>query len=130
MHLLLSLLAYAPHFVPPPPGPPVVESGSPGPSALFLEGFDLVWDLRPHRLRRLTVGAIGTAAVATAPGGELRAQGQGGTWASGEEATDTPRLGVIYGNLQADGVFVVPARAKLALRGRNKKRTKRGPSRR
>lgn len=88
------------------------------PSAAVVTGFDLVWELRPHRLRRLGVGAVGTPGDPSSA--SLHALAQGGTWASGEKASDRPRMRVSYGALQAPGVHVVPGRAQLNLRGRAK----------
>ncbi len=119
---LLLLGACAPKPPPPPPvAPPephASHAGAPVAGGLVLQGFDLVWDLRPHRLRRLQVGAIGTGAGEAAVTGQLRAGAQGGTWATGEKASDTPRVTVSYASVMAPGLAFVPARATLALQGR------------
>lgn len=102
-----------------PPSAPVVEVQEPIQEVVFLEGFDLVWRLRPHRLRRLVVGA--SAHDASEPA-QLWALAQGGTWASGERGLDTPDISVSYATLQASGVVALPARVTLSLRGRAKGR--------
>jgi hypothetical protein len=112
--LLLATAAARPPAVPPPP-PASIDIGDPVDATLFLEGFDMVWDRRPHRLRRLGVAATGTAAEA-----HLRATAQGGTWATGVKASDVPRLRIDYAQLSADGVRFVPVRVRVPLQGRAK----------
>lgn len=112
---LASLLATALAAPPSEPPPAAFEVGMPAEAALFLDGFDMVWDKRPHRLRRLSVGAVGTGAE-----GALSAAAQGGTWATGVKASDTPRLRVDYAHLAAPGVRFIPVRVRIALQGRAK----------
>lgn len=117
MHLPLLLVAAAAAGPPrtPPPDAPTVQIAPAVDETLFLEGFDLVWDKRPHRLRRLLVGATGGG-----EGAALQASAQGGTWATGEKGSDTPRLRIDYGQLSAAGVRFVPVRVTLPLQGRAK----------
>lgn len=114
--LLLTTAAARPSAGPPPsPAPASVEIGTPIKATLFLEGFDMVWDRRPHRLRRLGVAATGGGDEA-----RLRATAQGGTWATGVKASDVPRLRIDYGQLSAEGVQFIPVRVRLPLQGRAK----------
>lgn len=80
----------------------------PGPvraGGLFLQGFDVEWTSRPHRVRHL---GVRTAGRMSADGreivGELGAEVRGGTWASGRIAFDTPRIDVRYGAVAAEGL--------------------------
>lgn len=111
--LLAPALARPPAV--PPPAPPTVDVGPMQDEALVLEGFDMVWDRRPHRLRRLSVAATGVQGAA-----ELRATAQGGTWATGVKASDTPRLRVDYAHVAAPGLRFVPVQVRVPLQGRAK----------
>jgi len=81
-----------------PATPPVAHAQA----ALLLQGFDLVWERRPHRLRVLGVGALASSPDASAPAGILWAEVQGGTWASGAAASDQPTLSMHYAGLRSD----------------------------
>ncbi|MDP2315481.1 MAG: hypothetical protein Q8P41_21465 [Pseudomonadota bacterium] len=71
--------------------------------ALYLQGFDLSWEARPHRLHSLVVVAdAGAQSAAMAPTGALLTRVQGGSWANGVAATDTATVKLAYGGLSSE----------------------------
>lgn len=104
----------------PPPQPMVaVRSSPPVDGGLFLQGFDVTWKARPHRLSRMEIAARGSLEAEDDPlAGILAAEVRGGTWASGQLATDTPIVTVRYGALLSPEVVFRPGSTDLVLRGR------------
>lgn len=70
------------------------SAGSPPPPAA-LQGFDLQWEKRPHRLNVLGLGVQPTEA-----GDALWTEVRGGTWADGTMATDSTDTRVHYVRLE------------------------------
>lgn len=102
--------------VPPPAAEVAVTTGEGAEGALFLQGFDVMWVQRPHRLSRLRVGVegrVGEEGLA----GTFEAVVQGGTWANGKMASDTPKVSVRYAGLVSDDLVFVPGRVDLVLEG-------------
>lgn len=102
-------------------------AGQRGQGALFLQGFDVRWHARPHRVSGLGFGASGVGDDGELLGriwGRIR----GGTWASGAAASDAASLQVKYAAIQSPGVHVSTARAELVLRGSRRQRDEEGPA--
>jgi len=93
-----------------------------GDATLLLQGFDVRWHARPHRISGLGFGASGTDDGTGQLGGTLWGRIRGGTWASGVAATDVASMQVKYGAVQASSIEVAAGRASLTLRGALSKR--------
>lgn len=96
--LLLAACAPAPPRTP-PLEPAVAAAVVPGAAVggLFLQGFAVRWEERPHRLRRLGFEASGEALPDAPLVGALRAEARGGSWSDGRKASDRPMFAVRYG---------------------------------
>jgi hypothetical protein len=97
--------------------PSALARGEPE-GGLFLQGFDVSWRRRPHRLSHLFVEAASVASPDGGPlRGVLRAGLRGGSWASGERGFDTPSLTVRYGALLGERLRFWQGAADLAIEG-------------
>ncbi len=86
--------------------------------ALYLQGFDVAWEARPHRLKSVIVVAdAGAQSADTAPTGALFAQVQGGSWASGARATDTSTVNVAYGGIGSASAQIHRGAVRTTLKG-------------
>jgi hypothetical protein len=80
------LLACAAHVAPIPASDPVVALGADSHQVLALQSLSYEWRARPHRLSHLSF-----AATLDGPErGTIAAEVHGGSWASGQVATDEP----------------------------------------
>ncbi|MDP2308344.1 MAG: hypothetical protein Q8P18_20160 [Pseudomonadota bacterium] len=87
-------------------------------SALYLQGFDVSWETRPHRLQSLVIVAdAGAPAAATAPTGALLARVQGGSWADGEVAQDAAMVNLAYGGISSANAPIYRGAVRAALHG-------------
>ena len=84
--MVLFLLACAGHVAPIPATAPIVGVGTDSHEVLALQSLSYEWRARPHRLSHLSF-----AATLDGPErGTIAAEVRGGSWASGEVATDEP----------------------------------------
>jgi hypothetical protein len=129
MLLIALFLSCVPKTVPvqlPDPGGEAAAQAT-GRGALFLQGVDVRWHARPHRVSGLGFGASGVD-VDDVLTGTLFGRIRGGTWASGVAATDVASLSVKYGAVQGSHLAVATARAELSLVGALPKRDQEGLS--
>ena len=100
-----------------PPTPSASTNvGSPLGGALFLQGFDVQWTFRPHRMKRLAIGAEGELG-ARGLTGDLVASVVGGSFANGAVMSDTPEVTLYYGGLVSPEVTFVHGETQLTLSG-------------
>ena len=84
--MVLLFLACAAHVAPTPATAPVVALGADSHEVLALQSLSYAWRARPHRLSHLSF-----AATLDGPErGTIAAEVRGGSWASGQVATDEP----------------------------------------
>lgn len=93
-------------------------AAAPDDATLVLQGFDVVWKARPHRLSRLAFGALGQAGDDAPIAGRLIAEVRGGSWASGERASDAATRTLRYAAVESDQVHVLSGTTELSLDGR------------
>lgn len=87
-------------------------------SALYLQGFDVSWETRPHRLQSLVVVAdAGAPAAQTPPSGALLARVQGGSWADGRVARDEALVNIAYGGVSSREASIYRGAVRTAVRG-------------
>ncbi len=108
--------AVAPRGVPEGPISAVAEDRS-AEGALWLQGFAVRWEARPHRLRTLGFAAEGTAAPGAELEGALRATARGGSWSDGRLASDQPRLAVRYAAARSGDLVVRSGTTRLVVQG-------------
>lgn len=113
--------ATAPPTLPPPAAATPIAlfaTRPPVASALYLQGFDVSWETRPHRLRSLVIVAdAGAPSGATPPTGALLARVQGGSWADGEVANDVAMVNLAYGGITSPSAPIYRGAVRAALRG-------------
>lgn len=113
--ILVACHANAPAIAPLPSTSSAV-TGSAEPGGLALQGFDVTWETRPHRIRRVEFGAVG-AGSDLALDGMLSLELRGGSWADGEKGSDTPEAHLDYSSIFAPDLTYLPGHADLALSG-------------
>lgn len=93
--------------------PPVARERG---SALILQGLDVDWHARPHRLRVLGAG-FGASGAGAKPEGTMWAEVQGGSWASGRRVSDVPTVHATYAGLATADRPVLVGSTTLHLAG-------------
>lgn len=83
-----------------------------------LQGFDIAWESRPHRLRSLGFIVDVRGDAAGNPTGSLTASAQGGSWASGEQARDTPAIELDYAGFSSPVRQPVTGHVQVTVDGR------------
>ncbi len=87
-------------------------------SALYLQGFDVSWETRPHRLHSLVVVAdAGAPSAQTPPSGGLLAAVRGGSWADGEVANDAAMVNLAYGGISSESTPIYRGAVRASLKG-------------
>ena len=84
--MVLLFLACAAHVAPIPARDPVVALGADSHEVLALQSLSYQWRARPHRLSHLSFVAM----LDGPDRGTIAAEVKGGSWASGQVATDEP----------------------------------------
>jgi hypothetical protein len=110
-----------------PPTLPAPEAGTPiagfamrppVASALYLQGFDVSWETRPHRLHSLVLVAdAGAPSAQTPPSGGLLAAVRGGSWADGEVANDAAMVNLAYGGISSESTPIYRGAVRASLKG-------------
>jgi hypothetical protein len=116
MWLLLACHAHPPSIAPAAPTAAALIDGAPVHGGLVLEGFDVTWDTRPHRIQRVSFGAVGTL-TAEGVAGQLTTELRGGSWADGDRGTDEPIARLDYAVLESPDLSYVAGHADLVLTG-------------
>lgn len=105
--------------IPPPEPMAAIRYGTALEGGLFLQGFDVSWHARPHRLSHLEVGVHGGVPSDGGPfTGVLESDVRGGTWASGKMASDVPRVTLGYGGVTSPDIGFWHGSTLVTLNGR------------
>ena len=94
------------------PAPPADEAVT-----LFLQGFNATWASRPHRLHDLGFLLDPGHSHPAGPHADLWVHVRGGSWASGEAATDTPLVSLAYGGFASRQRVPTYGSAHMEIRG-------------